>query len=216
MKDGACPVCRAPGLRPFLTVAKRDYARCDACLATLLDRTHWLDVTNEHAHYRLHENDAGDARYRVFLSRFVGPFLERLTPGSLILDYGCGPGPALAAMLDDAGHTTRLFDPFFRPDATALEMRYDAIACTETAEHFHAPADEFDRLGAMLRPGGWLGVMTCFQTDDSRFPAWHYRTDPTHVVFYREATLRHVAEQRGWHFECPRKDVAFMRRPTTV
>lgn len=209
----ACPVCRAPALRPFVSVAGRAYSRCDVCHATLLDRVHWLDSAAERAHYGLHENDPADARYRAFLSRFSEPFLAQLDPASLILDYGCGPGPALAAMLEEAGHTVQLYDPCYYPDAAVLDGPYDAIACTETTEHFHAPAVEFDRLGAMLRPGGWLGVMTCFQTDDDRFAAWHYRTDPTHVVFYREATLRHVATQRGWRFECPAKDVAFMRRP---
>jgi hypothetical protein len=53
--------------------------------------------------------------------------------------------------------------------------------------------------------------MTCFQTEDARFADWHYRRDPTHVVFYREATLRCVAENRGWTLEIPVKDVALMR-----
>lgn len=209
----ACPVCRGPTLRPFLSVGGKNYVRCRACRATLLAPAHWLDRAAEHAHYMLHENDPADARYRAFLARFATPFLQRLAPRSLILDYGCGPGPALAASLAEAGHAVRVFDPFFFPDTAPLADHYDAIACTETAEHFRATADEFDRLGAMLRPGGLLGIMTCFQTDDARFAAWHYRTDPTHVTFYREETLRHVAEQRGWSFECPAKDVAFMRRP---
>lgn len=208
-----CPVCRVSPLRPFVTVAGRAYSRCDVCLATALDRPHWLDSATERAHYDLHQNDPADVRYRAYLSRFSEPFLERLSPGALILDYGCGPGPALAAMFEEAGHTVRLYDPHFQPETAVLTGPYDAIACTETAEHFHAPAVEFDRLGALLRPGGWLGLMTCFQTDDDRFVTWQYRTDPTHVVFYREATLRIVADQRGWHFECPRKDVALMRRP---
>ncbi len=106
-----------------------------------------------------------------------------------------------------------LYDPFFAPDTEPLTRRYDFVACTEAAEHFHRPAEEFDRLGALLKPGGWLAVMTCFQTDDARFAAWWYRLDPTHVVFYREATLRHVAAQRGWTCEIARKDVALMRMP---
>jgi hypothetical protein len=65
----------------------------------------------------------------------------------------------------------------------------------------------------LVRPGGWLAIMTCFLTDDDRFRDWHYRTDPTHVVFYREATLRHLAGSRGWSCEVPAKDVALMRRP---
>ncbi|MEQ8700574.1 MAG: methyltransferase domain-containing protein, partial [Bauldia litoralis] len=101
----------------------------------------------------------------------------------------------------------------FLPDTGPLEETYDFITCTEVAEHFHRPAAEFDRLDSLLRPGGWLAVMTCFQTDDDRFATWHYRTDPTHVVFYREATLRTIAAQHGWSCDIPVKDVALMRKP---
>lgn len=45
--------------------------------------------------------------------------------------------------------------------------------------------------------------MTCFQTDDARFAAWHYRRDPTHVVFYRESAFRRIAERFGWRCEVP-------------
>ena len=56
-------------------------------------------------------------------------------------------------------------------------------------------------------------MMTCFQTEDEHFADWHYRKDPTHVVFYREATFRRIAAERGWHCEVPVKDVALMRKP---
>jgi len=65
----------------------------------------------------------------------------------------------------------------------------------------------------MLHPGGWLALMTCFQTDDARFANWHYRRDPTHVVFYREATFRHIARLLGWQCEIPCKDVVLMQKP---
>ena len=103
-----------------------------------------------------------------------------------------------------------LYDPFFFADNAALQQSYDVITCTEVAEHFHRPKEEFDKLDQLLRPGGWLGIMTCFQTDDERFSSWHYRRDPTHVVFYREATLRYIAAERGWHCEIPAKDIAIM------
>jgi hypothetical protein len=66
---------------------------------------------------------------------------------------------------------------------------------------------------AMVRPGGWLGVMTCFQTEDARFGSWHYRMDPTHVVFYRAETFKFMAGAAGWHCEIPVKDVVLMQRP---
>ena len=56
--------------------------------------------------------------------------------------------------------------------------------------------------------GGWLGVMTTFLTEDSLFENWHYRRDPTHVVFYAEQTFEIIADQNNWHLEIPAKDVA--------
>lgn len=208
-----CPVCRASRTLPFCIANGRDYWRCGTCGATFLDPRRRPDAAEEYAHYLHHENDPDDDGYRLFLARLAGPLIERLKPRRRGLDYGCGPGPALAAMLREAGHDVALYDPFFRPDRQALARTYDFISCTETAEHFHRPAEEFDRLDRLLRPGGWLGVMTCFQTDDSRFADWHYVRDPTHVVFYRKETFRHIAAMRRWVCEFPAKDVVLLRKP---
>jgi SAM-dependent methyltransferase len=210
--DPNCVICAAVA-RGFARVEGRDYWRCDACEATFLDPAQRPAPAEERAHYALHENDASAPAYRRFLARIADPLLERLPPRRQGLDYGCGPGPALACMLREAGHDVRIYDPLFVPDAEALRVRYDFITCTETAEHFHHPATEFQRLGRMLRPGGWLAVMTCFQTDDARFAQWHYRRDPTHVVFYRAATFHRIAAQYGWRCEIPSKDVALMQIP---
>jgi ribosomal protein L37AE/L43A len=207
-----CPVCRATEIRRFETIDGTDYWRCGLCGATFVDPAQFLGRDAEHAIYLQHQNDPADARYRGFLSKLAVPLLAKLERTSLVLDYGCGPGPALAPMLGEAGHDVRTYDPFFCPDVRALALRYDAITCTEVAEHFHHPAEEFDRLGAMLRPGGWLAVMTCFQTEDARFAGWYYRKDLTHVVFYREATFQVIAAQRGWQCEVPCKDVVLMRK----
>jgi cyclopropane fatty-acyl-phospholipid synthase-like methyltransferase len=167
----------------------------------------------EHARYLLHQNDPADTGYRQFLSKLADPLLQRLEPRREGLDYGCGPGPVLAMMLREAGHKVTLFDPFFFPDPAPLLRTYDFITCTETIEHFHHPADEFSRLDGMLRPGGWLAIMTGFQTDDAGFADWDYRNDFTHVVFYRETTLRRIALMHGWSCEIPVRDVALMRKP---
>lgn len=208
-----CPVCRAPDTVFFMQASGQDYWRCPHCAARFLDPAARPVPAREKAVYDLHENHPDDPGYRRFLSRLAIPLLARLGPGATVLDYGCGPGPALAAMLAEAGHDVALWDPLYAPDPATLARRYDALTCTEVAEHFHDPAAEFDRMGALLRPGGWLAVMTCFQTDDARFANWHYRHDPTHVVFYRRETLAHVAARRGWRFESPCKDVALMQVP---
>lgn len=199
-------------MRPFVRADGRDYWRCEQCMATFLDPALRPDAATERGQYTLHRNDPEDSRYRGFLARLAEPLLERLPPRQYGLDYGCGPGPALAAMLSEAGHRVALYDPFFRPDAAVLERRYDFVTCTEVWEHFHRPAAEFRRLHALLEPGGWLGVMTRLQTDDSRFADWHYRRDPTHVVFYRAATLHDIARRFGWQCEILAPDTALFRR----
>ena len=213
-----CIVCGSFSTRFFASVDGNRYERCGACHATFLDPEQRLPIDDEHARYRLHRNDPEDKEYRRFLSKLAGPLLRQLPAAAKGLDYGCGPGPALACMLREAGHQIRLFDPLFFPDPEPLEDLYDFIVCTEVIEHFHRPAEEFVRFDRMLRPGGWLAIMTCFQTDDNRFATWHYRRDPTHVVFFRESTLRYVARQFQWRCEIPTKDVALMQKPydTTV
>jgi 2-polyprenyl-3-methyl-5-hydroxy-6-metoxy-1,4-benzoquinol methylase len=193
-------------------VDARGYQRCNTCEATFLDPTHFLSAEQERAEYAQHQNLPGEAGYVRFLKRAADPLLARLAPGSQGLDYGCGPGPVLAQLLRSAGHAVALYDPFFHPDAAALQTTYDFVTCTEVIEHFHAPALEFRRLDGLLKPGGWLALMTCFQTDDARFAQWHYRRDPTHVVFYREATLAHIARRHGWQMSVPQRNVALMHK----
>lgn len=208
-------VCLTGAARPFAALNGLDYRRYTICEAVFLDAAALPPPERELAHYMLHENDPYDPRYRRFLSRLGDPLAARLKPGSLGLDYGCGPGPALAVMLREQGHAVRTYDPFFEPEPAALEASYDFIICSEVAEHFHQPAAEFARLDTLLRPGGWLGVMTCFRTGDHLFANWHYRRDPTHVVFYRPETFRQLASRFGWNCEIPRKDVVLLQKPAT-
>lgn len=212
----SCPVCEGTGCLPLLSVqergAQRDYWHCPTCLCRFLQPDQRPDPVTEAAEYRLHQNRPGDPGYRRHLATLCTPLLQRLPPARQGLDFGCGPGPVLADMLREAGHEVALYDPVFQPDTGVLQRRYGFITCTEVVEHFHHPAREFQRLGELLLPGGWLGVMTRFQTDDTRFAQWHYRRDPTHVVFYREATFRWLARRHGWSCEIPCPHVALLQR----
>ncbi|WP_406565338.1 class I SAM-dependent methyltransferase [Marinobacter litoralis] len=172
-----------------------------------------LTPDEECAVYQLHDNDPDDAGYRRFLSKLADPILAALPEGAAGLDFGCGPGPALAAMFEEAGFPVALYDLFFYPESAVLEQRYDFVTCTEVVEHLFEPAKVFAQFDRLLKPGGVLGVMTCFQTDDDRFDNWHYRRDPTHVVFYRQATFEWLAVRYGWHLEIPAKDAVLLHKP---
>lgn len=209
----SCPVCMATADH-FLQVQARDYFRCPNCQARFLDPAQHLSRANEYTHYLHHENQPDDPGYRQFLSKLAQPLLAELPPGSQGLDYGCGPGPALAHVLCEAGHDVALYDPFFATDPAPLDATYDFVTCTEVAEHFHEPRAEFTHLRDRVRPGGILAVMTCFQTDDVHFADWHYRKDPTHVVFYRAETFHYLATHWGWQINIPAKDVVLLHRPS--
>lgn len=210
--DDLCRLCGAGTLSSFQRVGSLDYLRCRFCQGTLLARRHLPPLPTEEAHYRLHRNDVNDAGYRLFLERLVRPLAVRLEPGSIGLDYGCGPGPAGAAMLRERGHTVIEYDPLFAPAYDALDDRYDFVFCSEVVEHFHEPFSEFGRINSLLRPGGWLAIMTCFQTDDAAFENWHYRRDPTHVAFYREHTFHVLARRFDWTIQVPARNVVLLRK----
>ena len=208
-----CPLCRSTRTRPFAHAHGRRYFECEVCRLVFLSPGDRLDAAAERAHYGTHRNDPADPGYRAFLDRLAAPLVERLTPGAEGLDYGSGPGPTLSPMLEERGFPMRVYDPFFAPDEAPLRRTYDFVTCTETAEHFFRPAAEFDRLDRLLRPGGWLGVMTEWLREGAVFEGWRYARDPTHVCFYRPETMAWIAAHRGWLLESPRPGVFLFRKP---
>jgi len=212
-KPFECPLCAQREVTLFYTDGSRKYYLCSTCHLRFLSPCAFLSAEDEMAHYQTHENCIDDPAYRHFLSKLIDPLLEKLGDDKSGLDYGCGPGPALAQMMEERGHSMSVFDPFFFPSRDCLDCRYDFVTCSETAEHFHNPREEFQKLSLLVKPGGWLAVMTSFQTDDALFARWHYRQDPTHVVFYRYATFEWLAADMGWVLDIPRKDVVLMQKP---
>jgi len=154
----------------------------------------WPSEAQAAREYRLHQNVVDDPGYRRFLSRLADPLCAQLQAGACGLDFGCGPGPALSELMRERGHPTALYDPLFFPDPSTLQQRYAFICCSEVAEHFRQPRCEFQRLRALLAPGGVLAVMTQWRRDEAEFAGWRYVHDPTHVCFYRERTLRWIAD----------------------
>lgn len=194
-----CPLCQHHDCPHFSHADGRDYFRCRRCELTFLHPQQLPAADAERAHYDLHENDPDDPGYRTFLDRLAAPLCERLTPGSEGLDFGCGPGPALARVLEERGHRMAVYDPLFAPDASVLDRQYDFVTCTEVVEHFHQPEKEFELLANLVKPGGVLAIMTSLLHEGVDFQRWHYRRDPTHVCFYREQTFDCLAQHYGWN-----------------
>ncbi|MFL2711747.1 MAG: class I SAM-dependent methyltransferase [Gammaproteobacteria bacterium] len=207
-----CNICRSNAASSFNTLDSKTYWSCNVCGCKYLDKLYFIDPVEEEQRYLEHNNSIKDNEYRAFLSRLSDPLKEKISLGSNGLDFGCGTGPALADMLTQDGFKVELYDPFFFPDKGVLSKQYDFITCTETVEHFYDPFKEFNILNDLLKPGGWLGVMTSFLTSDEMFESWYYRRDPTHVSFYCEKTFQVIASQRNWKCEIKSKDVVLLQK----
>lgn len=190
-----CPLCGHHAIESFFEDANRHYLRCSHCELIFVPQNDWVTKEAEKATYDLHNNSAEDQGYRQFLSRLTIPLLEKLPPQQLGLDFGCGPGPALPAMLEEHGHQVVLFDRHYQNNPTVLNRPYDFICATEVVEHLHNPNKEFTRLFSILKPEGWLGIMTKLATDKSAFSRWHYIRDLTHICFYSHKSFEYLAQR---------------------
>ena len=208
-----CPLCAAEDAPHFHRDARRDYHRCRRCDLVFVPPAFRLSAAEERAVYDQHQNSPHDPGYRRFLSRLHAPLCERLAPGARGLDFGAGPGPTLSVMFEEAGHPMAIYDPFYAPEASVLKAEYDFITASEVVEHLFAPGETLARLAAMLRPGGWLGLMTKRAGDHEAFARWHYILDPTHVAFFSEASFRWLADTLDMTVEFPAADVALLQRP---
>lgn len=108
-----CIVCGKCSASFFVSLQGLGYLRCRICRAIYLTPEQRLPGKEEYARYCQHQNNTNDGRYRRFLMKLSNPLLGKLSPASKGLDFGCGPGPALAHILREAGHRMRLFDLFF-------------------------------------------------------------------------------------------------------
>ncbi|WP_315852017.1 class I SAM-dependent methyltransferase [Tautonia rosea] len=173
----------------------------------------FLSADEEKAYYDLHQNDPGDAGYRRFLSRLSVPLLHRLAPGSLGLDFGSGPGPTLAVMFTESGFPTRNYDPIYAPDNRVWQQHYDFVTASEVVEHLKSPLADLERIWSVLKPGGWLGIMTKRVWDLQAFLTWHYKDDPTHVIFFCDRTFVWLARHWSATLEISGPDVVLLQKP---
>jgi hypothetical protein len=188
-----CPLCHGTDITPYHRDRVRDYLSCARCDLVFVPPHQHLSAEDEKAYYDLHDNRPDDPGYRRFLERLFRPLSERLEPAARGLDFGCGPGPTLSLMFEDAGHVMALYDRWYAPDRAVLSESHDFITLSEVAEHLAAPGPELDDLWRMLKPGGWLGIMTKRVRDAEAFRGWHYITDPTHICFFADTTFAWLA-----------------------
>ena len=207
-----CTVCKNNKIEFFLNVEDLDYWQCALCKATMLDPIKFISSNKEKKHYLKHNNEINDTRYRIFLSNLIEPLKDKISIDDMGLDYGCGYAPALADILKKDGFNVELYDPFFFKNENIFCRKFNFITCSEVVEHFFKPYEEFNKIDSLLAKNSWLAIMTKFMTEDYLFKNWHYRRDPTHVVFYKKITFKIIASQRNWKINFPSENIVLFNK----
>jgi hypothetical protein len=215
MPPSACPLCRSGTIRFFNADKTRRYFLCAACAYVFVPAEFHSAPDAEKRRYDLHQDDPDEPGYRRFLETLVLPMLPHLTPGSHGLDFGCGPSHSHAVLFKERGFAMAAYDPFYAPGTSALEQMHDFIVCSEAIEHFFEPAREWALWMRLLRPGGWLGIMTRLRDETPDFSTWWYKNDETHVGFFSQATFLFLAHRDGLRLERHPPSVIFLQKPET-
>ncbi|GIU40092.1 2-polyprenyl-3-methyl-5-hydroxy-6-metoxy-1,4-benzoquinol methylase [Shewanella sairae] len=207
-----CPLCQQPNLLAFYKDKLREYQRCSHCQLVSVPANYYLNATDEKAIYDKHQNNSDDLGYRKFLSRALGPILERVTQEAQGLDFGCGPGPTISVMAAEKGIRIENYDLYYCNEPNKLDNQYDFVICTEVIEHVADAKSLLETFARLLKPGGLLSIMTKRAGDLEAFRNWHYKGDPTHINFYSTATFEWIAGHFDWTLEVIGNDVVLFTR----
>ncbi|MEL6811495.1 MAG: class I SAM-dependent methyltransferase [Bacteroidota bacterium] len=191
-----CPLCEIEDTQQ--RIRSPQFYNCPNCGSVFRSPEHYISAEEEKARYLTHNNNVEDERYQNFVSPIVKAVTHSFDYQSSGLDFGAGTGPVISKLLTDKGYQMTLWDPFFHPDRSVLDSRYDFIVCCEVMEHFHHPKEEFLLMKRLLKPNGKLFCKTELLTPKKDFEDWYYKNDTTHVIFYSPQNLLWIKEHLGY------------------
>ena len=206
-----CSICRGP-CHEIGDKKSRIYHVCRDCGFTFLDPSSRLREDEEKKRYDQHNNTPGARGYiqwlTAFLEEAVLPFADE---GCAVLDFGSGPVPVLARLMEERGYKVSIHDKYFAPHMP--QGPFDLITSTEVFEHLADPLGTLKYLKEILTPGGRLSIKTSLRPlSDEEFLSWWYREDSTHISFFSAHSLNALASKSGVTLEfCDSRSVAIFR-----
>lgn len=185
-----CPLCgsRPRGLAfPYATIfdsTRFEYLRCEKCSSVFVDPvpsdSTFQKMYAKSEYHDQHYQDADDHQY----AESARLLKLHLSPGALVMDYGCGTGKFLQALRKEG------FVPYgieFDPEAARFAAKsagckvvsvkyfdelaekplFDAIHLGDVLEHLPDPAGTLESLLVLLKPHGLLFVEGPLETNPS-------------------------------------------------
>lgn len=189
---------------PIWSVSTRpiwNYFQCPECHFLQMSPQDFISQADEYSRYLQHQNS--DSSYQDYFEKFVDQifaletfqtqiFLNKAKSFS-VLDFGCGPYPMLANVLESKGFRVAKYDSYFVPEFP--EGNFDLVFMHEVLEHIQNPNLFFDSISEFIKPNGYLIISTKFYPSRLDFDKWSYRRDPTHIGFYNEKVFRFIEKK---------------------
>jgi len=182
----------------FKTINEKHYLICPSCKGIQLDNAFLLNKNQEKNRYDNHNDDYTDEGYQNFVKPIVNAVTSIFSQNDLGLDYGCGKSAIVRRLLNYQNYNCIGYDPFYFPDFTFKNHRYQYITCCEVVEHFYKPSQDFQLLYDLLLEGGRLFVKTNLYNNTINFDQWWYKNDATHVFFYQKETFEYILKAYGF------------------
>ncbi|NLC33351.1 MAG: class I SAM-dependent methyltransferase [Clostridiales bacterium] len=194
-----CAICHASTVPILYTTKKAEttYHRCLRCGFTLKDRADILSAKDEFQEYENHNNSIHDRGYVSFLKDFLRQAALPFARGKACLDFGSGPEPVLAQLLQrDYGFCVDIYDKFYAPAPVYEGKTYDLLTCTEVLEHIPDPRSVFALFRRAMHSQSVLSLMTSLRPiSDSEFLEWSYIREATHIAFYTMEAMTLLAQE---------------------
>ena len=199
MSNPQCIICQSPTSVLRDEQFQMDYFQCGFCQCIFCRETEILPPELEKKEYLRHNNSLACGGYVEMFNDFIDNRILPFHPAiQTALDFGSGPEPVLAALLERRGFNVDIYDVFFAPDKIFQSKRYDLITATEVFEHLAHPLETLKLLSRHLNRQGIIVVMTLFHPlDDDIFSDWWYRRYPTHITFFTPRTFERMAGMAG-------------------
>lgn len=177
-----------------------NYFYCCNCEFISKDESNRLNEEEEKLRYSNHNNTIEDKGYVDYLNRFLdGTVIPFVGEGKKGLDFGSGPSPVLAQLLEKKlNYNMDIYDYYFSPEKVYIAKKYDLVTSTEVIEHLSDPLLYFELFSKLLKPKGVLAIMTQFHSNDEvSFLKWPYIRDKSHVSFYTPKTMEYIGRTVG-------------------
>ena len=187
-----CKICGSKIKTEYDNEMKCNFHFCDSCGFIFKDDADYLDNNTEYKRYASHNNSFESPGYVKMFRDFLLKIDDYIDYDSLVLDYGCGPGPVLSEMMASKGSKTKTYDLYFPHSVDYDEYLYDIITVTEVIEHFKDPMDDLRKSLKLLKQGGLLVIRTSFIKQP--FMKWWYKRDHTHVSFFNDSVFNKISE----------------------